>query len=64
MLKVGELVTRKSHNNDIVFKIIEIKDNIYYLKGIDVRLYADSTVDDLVLVNDDGTNTDSPTCNI
>ena len=52
MLKVGELVTRKSHNNDIVFKIIEIKDNIYYLKGIDVRLYADSTVDDLVLVND------------
>ena len=43
----GDLVTRKSYNNDIVFKVINIKDNLYYLKGIEVRLYADSSLEDL-----------------
>ncbi len=48
-IQTGDYVTRKSYNNDIVFKVINIKDNIYYLKGALVRLYADSTLDDLVI---------------
>lgn len=47
MYKVGDLVTRKSYNNDVVFKIVSITENIYYLKGVNVRLIADSTLDDL-----------------
>lgn len=47
MYKVGEYVTRKSYNNDIIFRIISIHDDIYYLKGVSVRLYADSDEDDL-----------------
>lgn len=53
MFNVGDYVTRKSYNNDIIFKIIDIKGDIYYLKGVSVRLYADSYVDDLVLCKDD-----------
>lgn len=48
--KIGDKVTRKSYNNDMVFTITEIVDNIYYLKGINIRLLADSFVDDLVLI--------------
>ena len=48
MFKIGDLVTRKSYNNDVVFKIIDIKDDVYYLKGVNVRLCADSDYDDLV----------------
>ena len=46
-LKRGDLVTRKSYNHDTVFKIINIKNDLYYLKGIEVRLYADAKKDDL-----------------
>ena len=49
MYKIGDLVTRNSYSNDIVFKIIRIEDDIYYLKGISVRLYADSKEEDLRL---------------
>ncbi len=49
--KVGDLVTRKSHNNDIVFKIVEVVDKLAYLKGLNIRLYADSDTDDLKLVD-------------
>ena len=54
MFNVGDYVTRQSYNNDIIFRIIDIKDDIYYLKGVSVRLYADSFKDDLVLYNADG----------
>ena len=47
-IKVGDYVTRISHNNDIIFKVIEIDEGVCYLKGANVRLYADSEVDDLV----------------
>lgn len=50
-MKIGDLVTRESYNNDIVFRVIDIDDDIYYLKGINVRLYADSYKDDLTLYN-------------
>ncbi len=48
MFKVGEYVTRNSYNNDIIFEIISINDNTCYLKGVSVRLYADSNIEDLV----------------
>lgn len=50
MFNVGDLVTRVSHNNDVIFKIEKISDNIAYLKGVNVRLCADSDISDLVLV--------------
>ena len=46
-LNIGDLVTRNSYKNDILFKIISIEDDIAILKGVDLRLYADSDVDDL-----------------
>ena len=47
MFQIGDLVTRNSYQNDIVFKIIKIEENTYYLKGTSVRLFADSTELDL-----------------
>ena len=51
-LNIGDIVTRKSHNNDTFFEITDINDNIAYLKGINIRLEADSSLDDLVKVDD------------
>ena len=48
-VNLGTLVTRKKYNNDIIFKIIDIEDNLYILKGVNVRLYADAEKDDLEL---------------
>lgn len=47
-IKKGDYVSRKSYNNDIIFKVINIKNDVYYLKGTDVRLYADSFLEDLI----------------
>lgn len=52
-MKVGSLVVRNSYNKDIIFEICKIENEIYYLKGVYVRLYATSYKDDLVLVTDD-----------
>ncbi len=49
MIKIGDYVTRKSYNNDIVFKVIDIKGNNCILYGVYVRLMADSPVSDLVV---------------
>ncbi len=50
-IEIGDYVTRSSYNNDTVFLVIDFKDDIYYLKGVDIRLYADSDGDDLVKVD-------------
>ncbi len=50
--KVGDYVTRISHNHDVVFRIINISNNIVYLNGVNVRLCADSNMEDLVIVSD------------
>ena len=52
VFNIGDFVTRKKYNNDIVFKIFDIKDDVYYLSGVTIRLLADSYSDDLVLCND------------
>ena len=51
MFQLGDIVTRKSYDNDIIFKIIGVRENKYILKGVYVRLFADSPVDDLNLCN-------------
>lgn len=56
MFQVGDLVTRISYNHDIVFKIVDIKNNIYYLKGTNVRLSADSPEEDLVKCDENKIN--------
>lgn len=48
-IKKGDFVTRKSYNHDTIFKVINVKDGVYYLKGVDVRLYADSPEKDLTI---------------
>ncbi len=52
LFNIGDYVTRNSYNNDIVFKIINVDGNVYYLKGVNVRLYADSYQEDLVPCNE------------
>lgn len=47
-LQIGDYVTRNSYNNDIIFKIVDIEEDMCYLKGFSVRLCADSKIDDLV----------------
>ena len=51
LFNVGDLVSRNSYNNDTIFKIIEIDNDVAVLKGMNIRLYADSYLDDLVKVN-------------
>ena len=58
MFNIGDYVTRDSYNNDIVFKIVDIKGDIYYLKGVTVRLFADSPSDDLIRYNENKVNDD------
>ncbi len=58
MFKIGDLVTRISYNNDVVFKIEKIINDVAYLKGINVRLCADSNVSDLMFVSNNNTQDD------
>jgi len=51
-IEVGNYVTRKSYNNDTVFKVLKITDDKVYLKGVFVRLYADSKLSDLKKVDE------------
>lgn len=59
IFQVGELVTRKSYHNDVVFKILSIKGEVAYLKGVQVRLFADAPLEDLEkYVNNDRADED------
>jgi len=44
---IGDLVTRNSYKHDTVFKIIDIKLDTAYLKGVNMRICADSDLSDL-----------------
>lgn len=52
----SDYVTRNSYDNDTIFKVIKIKNGIVYLKGVEVRLYADAPIGDLVKVEDISTD--------
>ena len=59
-LKVGDIVSRNSYNNDIIFKIIDIKETgnetLYILKGTNFRIIADSLLDDLKVSSEEEYN--------
>lgn len=56
-MKIGDIVVRKSYGKDITFKVIDIKETedgyIYMLKGINLRIVADSLEEDLEIVPED-----------
>lgn len=49
LFNIGDYVSRNSYNNDTIFQIIRIEGDTVYLKGVNIRLYADSGMDDLHL---------------
>lgn len=50
-IRVGDMVTRKSYGNDIMFTVTSIQDGkIAILQGLEFRLVADAPMDDLVRV--------------
>jgi len=49
-IDIGDYVTRISHKHDMVFKVIDIIEDTCYLKGVNVRLCADSLLTDLVKI--------------
>lgn len=55
-MEVGDIVVRKSYKEDITFKIIDTNETengtIYILKGINLRLIADSPEKDLIKVSE------------
>ena len=55
-MKIGDIVVRKSYGGDITFKIIDIitdgNNDLYLLKGINLRIEADSLSEDLQLVSE------------
>jgi spore coat assembly protein len=53
MISIGDYVTRKSYNNDIIFKVVDIQGDNCFLHGVCVRLFADSPLNDLKIYNDD-----------
>ncbi len=46
-MQIGDLVTRYSHQHDVIFRIVEIKDGKCLLKGEVVRLICDADEKDL-----------------
>ncbi|RXJ00901.1 sporulation peptidase YabG [Anaerobacillus alkaliphilus] len=51
-VKVGDLVTRRSYGNDLLFRISKIDDNQAIIIGEEMRLIADSPLSDLDLVSE------------
>ncbi len=49
-IQVGDYVTRISHKHDMVFKVTDIIEDTCYLRGVNVRLCADSLIEDLVKI--------------
>ena len=48
-MKIGDYVVRKKYKKDILFEIVDIHNDIYILRGVELRLIADSEEDDLEL---------------
>ncbi len=56
-IEKGDFVTRNSYDNDTVFRVINIKNGVYYLKGVEDRLIADAELLDLrkeEVISEDG----------
>lgn len=59
-MEIGDIVVRKSYSKDVVFKIIDMNETeegiICRLKGINLRIIADSPINDLEQINDINSN--------
>lgn len=65
VFKIGDYVTRISYNHDVVFKIINIRGETAYLKGVQVRLYADAPLEDLkIYIKEDREEDDDALINL
>lgn len=56
-MRIGDMVVRKSHNKDIVFRIVgfvedDSRKKMAVLKGVALRILADSYIDDLERIED------------
>jgi spore coat assembly protein len=51
-MKLGEFVVRKSYGKDVTFRILELWGRIATLKGVQLRLFADSPVHDLEVTSE------------
>lgn len=47
MFLIGDIVSRNSHNNDILFRVVKIKNGIAILESLNSLIIADSNVSDL-----------------
>lgn len=47
-LEIGDLVMRKSHGGDVVFKVVGLTTKSALLRGVDYRVMADAPLDDVV----------------
>jgi len=57
-MEIGDLVVRRSYDKDITFRVIDIKkdedgNQVYILKGISIRIIADSKKEDLEKVDEE-----------
>ncbi|OOM12030.1 sporulation peptidase YabG [Clostridium saccharobutylicum] len=61
-MDIGDIVVRKSYDKDVTFKIIDIKENIgernFILKGINIRIIADSKGEDLEMAEENSGSQD------
>ena len=64
LFSIGDLVSRNSYNNDIIFKIKAINGNVVILQGLDERLIADSFIYDLKKENEKSNNDEEDVTNI
>ncbi|MBC8060603.1 MAG: sporulation peptidase YabG [Clostridiaceae bacterium] len=59
-MQVGDIIARKSYNKDITFKVVDLQKTetgiVCILKGLTLRILADSLVEDLELVSKDKAN--------
>ena len=53
MFFIGDKVTRKKYNHDVIFRITKIERDICYLSGEDIRLNATAKSDDLRIYEKD-----------
>ncbi|AGX41507.1 sporulation peptidase YabG [Clostridium saccharobutylicum] len=61
-MDIGDIVVRKSYDKDVTFKIIDIKENVgernFILKGINIRIIADSKGEDLEMAEENSGSQD------
>lgn len=57
LLNIGDIVVRKSYGKDVIFKIIDEKITdkgvLYTIKGVNLRVVADSMEEDLEIISED-----------